>query len=129
MVVAWWYADEREHRVSVESPDEAGMLLRALRPDGDELAPMVEFRHGDDGASLIVAAADPTVLTYMQGADPPYFVSAGADEGTESLWFQYGGSESEFNVCAAVPERDAFAALHQFFASEALPGAVGWTEA
>ncbi|WP_421121563.1 Imm1 family immunity protein [Aquihabitans daechungensis] len=122
-----WFDGEAHRSEVIDTADEGSALLRSERVDGDELPPLLDFQHPDGGPSLTIGADDPTVVTY-QDLDPPYYVSVGSEQAVGTMWFQFGGSESEFLASSAVRAESAVEALRQFFESADLPDAIVWTE-
>lgn len=123
-----WFDGRADRREVVGAPEVGWALVQSPCGNGDDLPPLFDFQRLVGGPSLTIGAGDPTVVTY-QGIDPPYYVSVGSEQADGTVWFQFGGTESEFLASSVVPAESAAEALRQFFAVAEPPDAIVWREA
>lgn len=83
---------------------------------------------GPSGAILTVGlGAEASVLSFAERPErPPYYGSQGDGQAIGSIWFDYGGSPSEFPMESAVSILDALAAAEEFCRTDLMPTAVRW---
>lgn len=132
-----WNAGPVSQRVTVEwsggsreitSCDAVTQLVDELDRKFAEHPELVDIV-APSGAILTVGlGAEASVLSFAEHPErPPYYASHGSNgAGEETIWFDYGGSPSEFPLKQAVPVRDAKRAVEEFCRTGTRPRAVNW---
>jgi Immunity protein Imm1 len=127
-----WRLDWREgdEPADVASAEELEEILRGLAHERHGVPPLGAFLAAPDGKWMGIGLAEPSVLTFQLGADPPYFMSAGSATPTndDPLVYSFQGHLTEFPAEAGIPLERALAAATEFFVSGNRPASIEWKE-
>jgi hypothetical protein len=127
-----WQLDWREgdDPADVATAAELEEILGGLAHERHDALPLGAFLTAPDGKWMGIGLAEPSVLTFQQGADPPYFMSAGLATPTndDPLVYSFQGHWTEFPAEAGIPLERALAAAKEFFVAGDRPAGVEWTE-
>jgi hypothetical protein len=113
----------------VATAHELDEILRPLLHERDGDLPLLAILSAPDGRWMGIGLDEPSVATFQDGVDPPYFVSLGSPSlGRSPFVYSLQGHWTEFAPEAAIPLDDALQALRAFFASGEQPTNIQWTE-
>ena len=124
MNVEW--SDGAEIRsAEILNAEEALELLKTLTASLPTPA-MVEFFDATGRAIALGVGRQKTIVTYQDSIDPPYYISQGDADNDESVFFQYGGEETEYLGQNVVELQPALNAIRDFFRSSSIYSGLEW---
>jgi hypothetical protein len=123
MIVEWTDGSR-----NITSCDAIRQLLDELDRKFAEHPELVDIVAPSGAILTIGLGAEASVLSFSEHPErPPYYASHGSDgAGDGTIWFDYGGSPSEFPMDHAVPVSDAMRAAEEFCKTGSRPSSVKW---
>lgn len=110
-----WSDWKNSYELELFSADSAVEFLQKLRLEL-KMPAMVEFFNPASGRSICVGVGrDVSVVTYQDSNDPPYYISAGCEEGDGAVVFCYGNEDTEYLLVNAISFELASLAVADFF--------------
>ena len=124
-----WWGPGHDQSDSGLTPEEVDRLLNRLEGEASA-APFLVDVVDETEATLTIGLGRPvTVLSFIASIDPPYLTTYAAEPVVQdSVWFDYGGSESEFVPDQVIPLELA-RRVARAFAENGDRSGVDWQEA
>jgi hypothetical protein len=122
--VEWCDREGRRSRAIAADADDAVDVLHRVASSGQPI--LVDFIQAGGRSLTVGVGRDRSVLCFQSAWDGPNFWSIGSDDGPDTTYFWYGGTQSEFADRQLVSKAVAESALREYIRTGELPGSLEW---